>query len=405
MARTSGGSLTKELPLHDIEKTIAAIRPGMNLAELRQYANKHTHASIPGLLAKRFLLISGGATIAYDKFLSVVAVEGLGTPRVRKIMYLTWALREPRLGRFMREVIADRNGKWRARELTKLSNAKFFEEFFEPSTARKVRSNTQRFLVQCGILDEQNMVVHLELQDDWFIDALVIAAQHEPDLERRRAMVGNPIRFLIENDLNGLLNASANELKALDRFAPLPDREPLEDLGIEAKPPKKSRSQTWHRSAPTAFQRRQASRVLDLVASERATNAHWMLEKVTNDLARANGYVPKQNENIDMYFATAKGHVLIEMKSCHRGNFHSQIRRGVAQLLEYRFRYRHSFGENVVLVLITETFPANEQRWLISYLESLEILLAWKHSKEDRLLTSSAIPAGLEGIITLVKRA
>ena len=41
-----------------------------------------------------------------------------------------------------------------------------------------------------------NNLIHLELDDDRFIDALESAAQHEPDLNRRRAMVANAIRFL-----------------------------------------------------------------------------------------------------------------------------------------------------------------------------------------------------------------
>jgi hypothetical protein len=406
MARTQGGSLTKELPLRDIENTISAIRPGMTLDALRKFAKTRTHASIPGLLIKRFLLISDSGTIAYDKFLSVTAVDGIGSARVRKIMYLVWALREPRLGRFIREVVADRNGKWRVGELTKLSNAKFFQEFFKPSTTLKVRSNTERFLVECGILDRNNKIVHLELDDDWVIDALEIAAQHEFDLSRRRAMAGSPIRFLIENGLNGLVNATPDELRAIGDSGPVSVREPLEDLGIEANVPKKSVSQTWNRATPTAMQRRQANAAIDIVARERASKAHWMLERVMNNLAVAKGYVPKQNQNIDMHFAVADGHVLIEMKSCHRGNLHSQVRRGVAQLFEYRFRYSALLGDDPALVLIIETVPANDQAWLISFLESLEILLAWKDSRTDRLIASSTIPAHLDGIVSpLIKRA
>lgn len=397
MARTLGGSLTKEFPLRDIENTVTAIRPGMTLDELRQFAKKRTHAAIPGLLAKRFLLIGNGRTIVYDKFLSVAAADGIGSTRVRKIMYLVWALREPRLGRFIREVVADRNGKWRVVELTKLSNAKFFEQFFLRGTTLKVRSNTERFLVECGILDLDDKVVHLELEDDWIIDALATAAQHEPDLNRRRAMVASPIRFLIENGLNGLVNATSDELKAVGDSIPLV--EPLEDLSIEANPPKKSRSQTWNRATPTAFQRRHASALIDLVARERASKAHWVLEKVMNDSVSARGYVAKQNQNIDMHFETASGQVLVEMKSCHRNNLHSQLRRGVAQLFEYRFLYRALLGDNPTLVLVMEAVPAYDQRWLVGYLESLGILLAWKASKADRLISLSPIPDQLDGIV------
>lgn len=405
MARTRGGSLTKEFKLLDIEKTISAIEPGMTLAQLRQFAKDNTQLPIPGLLAKRFLLTGNGGTITYDKFLSVVAAHGIGSARVRKIMYLVWALREPRLGQFIRDVVADLNGKWRVVELTKKSNAKFFEEFFQSSSAIKARSNTEHFLEESGILELAGNVVHLEFDDGWVIDALEAAAQHEPNLNRRRAMVGNPIRFLIENGLNGLVNATTKELKALGDDS-VSITEPLEDLGIEVNPPKKSRSQTWKRARPTEFQRRQANTAIDLVARERASKAHWMLERLMNALAVAKGYVPKQNQNIDMHFGTAGGQVLAEMKSCHRNNLHSQVRRGVAQLLEYRFLYSALLGDNPTLVLVMEAVPAYDQLWLVGYLESLGILLAWKDSQADRLIASSPIPDQLDGIVVpLIKKA
>lgn len=404
MARTLGGSLTKEFKLLDFEKTISAIKPGMTLERLRQFAQRYTHAPIPGLLVKRFLLIGKDGRIAYDKFLSVAAADGIGSARVRKIMYLVWMLREPRLNRFIREIVADRNGKWRVTELTRLSNAKFFEQFGQPAPALKIRSNTERFLAESGIFDKRNKVVHLELDDEWVIDALEVAAQHEPDLKRRRAMLSSPIRFLIENELNGLVNATVNELKAVGDSVPMP--EVFEDAGLDANPPKESRSQRWNRTAPTDLQRRQANTAIDLVARERASKAHWMLERAMNDLAVAKGYAPKQNQNIDMHFAVADGHVLVEIKSCHRGNLHSQVRRGVAQLFEYRFRYTALLGDDPSLVLIIETVPANDQIWLIGYLESLGILLAWKESQSNRLIASSPIPTHLDGIVSpLIKKA
>lgn len=304
MAKTVGGSLTKEFKLRDIEETISAIKPGMTLDRLRQFARRQTQAPIPGLLVKRFLLIGNGGIIAYDKFLSMAATDGIGSARLRKIMYLVWMLREPRLRQFIREVVADRNGKWRIPALTNLSNAKFFEQFGRSGPALKIRSNVQRFLVESGILDLDSEVVHLELEDDWVVDALEAAAQHEPDLNRRRVMVVSPIRYLIENGLNGLVNATIDELKAIGDSAPR--SEPLEDLGIEATPQKQSRSQTWNRAAPTALQRRKASTLIDLVARERANKAHWMLERLMNDLAVARGYVPKQNQNIDMHLCHSR---------------------------------------------------------------------------------------------------
>ena len=98
-----------------------------------------------------------------------------------------------------------------------------------------------------------------------------------------------------------------------------------------------------------------------------------------------------------MHFPTPHGHVLAEMKSCHDGNLHSQVRRGISQLLEYQFIYRKSLGNHVIPVLIIETQPISNHRWLIEYTESIGILLAWKDG--SRLVTTSNIPTALDGVV------
>ena len=85
------------------------------------------------------------------------------------------------------------------------------------------------------------------------------------------------------------------------------------------------------------------------------------------------------------------------MKSCHRGNLHSQVRRGVSQLFEYQFVYRERLGKDVIPVLIIETQPTREHRWLIEYTESIGILLAWED--ENRLVTTANIPTALSGVV------
>lgn len=75
MVTRSLGSLTKEFPLAQIDRTILAIRPGMTLDQLRRFAAANTHSAIPALLAHRFLLVGGDGRIVYDRFLSLVASE------------------------------------------------------------------------------------------------------------------------------------------------------------------------------------------------------------------------------------------------------------------------------------------------------------------------------------------
>ena len=90
---------------------------------------------------------------------------------------------------------------------------------------------------------------------------------------------------------------------------------------------------------------------------------------------------------------------LAEMKSCHTRNLHSQVRRGSSQLLEYRFVYRDILGRQPTLVLVIETSPPGTKMWLVDCLSSLEITLAWKESRTNRLVTTASIRPALEGVV------
>lgn len=399
MVTTSLGSLTKEFPLSQIDRTILAIRPGVTLNQLRQFAEANTHVAIPALLAHRFLLVGTNGRVVYDRFLSLVASEGISSPRLRKIMYFVWALRDPRIGRFIIEVVADENGKWRARELTKKVNEKFFRQFFEPRTAPKVRSNFEYFLVEAGILDPQGEAVHLELEDGWLVDGMQIAAQHERNAARRRAMTSAPADFLLAESLHGLANATSDELHGYAGLA-LTEPEPLEDLELPAIRARRAVGRSWDRPKPSVSTRTASHLLIDSVARERASAAHWTLEKLTRDAAVAVGYDPKQNQQIDMYFLTQAGPVLAEMKSCVRGNLHGQVRRGVGQLFEYRYLFRDMIdGKDLTLLLVIEMPPVRDQMWLVAYLESIGIMLAWKDPDTEKIVSASPIPAALSKIV------
>jgi hypothetical protein len=97
------GSLTKEFPLANVERTINAITPNMRYSDLRQFARANTQSDIPGLLKQRFLLIDRSNRIVYDEFLALVRREGIGSPITRKVMFFTWLYRDDRLRRFVTE--------------------------------------------------------------------------------------------------------------------------------------------------------------------------------------------------------------------------------------------------------------------------------------------------------------
>jgi len=365
----------------------------MSYSELRNYAQRETHVDIAAILRQRFLLVENNI-ITYDLFLSLANSDGIDTPRFRKIIYFSWCFRDHRVREFICKRIASPDGHWDINQLVNKANSNFFTEFFKLRTAIKARSNIENFLCEIGIFDRYNRQIHLELDDGWLLDAMQVAAQHERSAAHRRAMVNDPIDFLVVRGWCGLVNATKEELLDLTGSI-VSGTEPLEDEAISLSTTSESR--TWDRQAPRHSSCKSTSTVIDLVAHERASSAHHLLEQLTAAAARSLGYVPLYNDQIDMHFLTPYGHVLAEMKSCHRGNLHSQVRRGVSQLFEYRFVYRENLGNDVVPALIIETQPTREHRWLIEYVESIGILLAWKD--ERRLVTTVNIPTALNGVI------
>ncbi len=397
--RAGAGSITKEFPLRALDRTIQAVRPGMTYQQLREVAGRITSDAIPALLANRWLRLRDDGTIVFDQFLSLADSEGLDSPRIRKIMYFVWMFREPRLRRFVCEVVSGRDGHWRVSNLVRKSNSAFFEEFFGTEAAVKARSNFEQFCLEAGIFDRAAGAIHLEINDGWLTDAMSVAAQHVRNPAVRRSMVNAPAEYLISNGWNALANATVEELRGFSGTV-LAETEPLEDEEIRNRGV--SQSRPWNRTRPTHSGRRSATIVVDMVARERANSAHFMLEQITAAAARASGYDPQYNDQIDIHFAVTGGQVLTEIKSCHAGNIHSQVRKGISQLLEYEFVYRFILGEVVMRLLVTEIRPAGEEAWLLDYLESLHILLAWKEPGESRLVTCMAIPPALTAVLTHV---
>lgn len=398
MALSERGSLTKEPPLARLDETIQAIQPGMSYNQLLEYAREHTHRDAPGLVRKRFLLLDRDGTLVFDKFLSLISTEPIDTLYVRKIMFFTWAFRDDRVRRFICERIAGANGKWRVNQLLNKNNAEFFEEWLKPATSRKARSNIEFFLVdETHIVDRQSREVNLNLGDGWLFAAVSIAAQHEPDPVERRRLVDSPVEYLIHHKLTALANATAAELTELGK----PSVEatlPLEDADIGALLPI-APGKDWNRRMPRRTDKQTTQSYIDLVSRERANRSHHLLERITVEAAKHLNYQPMYNENVDLYFETPQGTVLAEMKSCDSKTVHSQIRRGVSQLLEYRYVYQDVIGENPTLALIIETKPPRDKAWLIDFLASLDITLAWKTPWQETLVSSVQIPDALIGII------
>lgn len=342
--------------------------------------------------------MSANGTITYDYFLSLAATHQLESQFVRKVMYFLWAYRDERIRRFICERIADQHGRWRITRLLEKANSDFFETWLQPSTARKARSNFEYFLIETNIYDPKSRTIHLELDDGWLAHAAIAAAQHENDPTMREELLANPIKFLERRNWLGLLNVTRANLPE-----PVPllltDAVPLEDIAIDTKPVVSLSGNEWHARSLTSSGRKNAIAEIDLVARERASRSHYMLEELIVELAKAQKLSPRYNQNIDIFFKTPSGAVLVEIKSCTDNNFHSQLRKGVSQLFEYRFLYGSLLGPNVAMLLLMECAPPSSKRWLVDYVRSLGIILAWKEPHERMIATRGPLPEPLSKLL------
>lgn len=105
---------------------------------------------------------------------------------------------------------------------------------------------------------------------------------------------------------------------------------------------------------------------VDAQKLERANAVHhWLVEQTSSRFA-ANGIDALSTAHIDLMATHGGDSVIYEMKSISPDglNFHSQIRKAVAQLEEYRFR----FSLDAALCVVTNTPVPKEYLWIEDYL-------------------------------------
>jgi hypothetical protein len=388
MARSQLGSLTKEPALSKIDATIVAVTPDIKYTDRVEYARANspvTHGDAPGLISKRFLLVQD-QRIIYDRFLSLVGTRRIDSPFVRKIMFFVWAYRDSRIRDFVLNELADSKGKWRPNQVTNKALSSHFEQYGSDAGARKARSNFEFFLTETGIYELRSRTVNLDLSDGWLNAAAAVAAQHEPDPAKRSLLLRDPPRFLIDNGWQGLANATTAELAAIPI---LENEEPeaFNDLEPTTDPAKPGSSQPWRRTKPVASGKKPKATITNPVLLERANATHHRIEEILAKAITSAGLALLYNESNDLFFHTANASVLIEVKSCNQLNIHSQIRRGIGQLLEYRYVYGKLMRGSPALVLALETRPLGDKIWLANYLDSLGILLTWKAPSQERMVS------------------
>ncbi|MCG3204911.1 MAG: hypothetical protein KCHDKBKB_01628 [Elusimicrobia bacterium] len=100
---------------------------------------------------------------------------------------------------------------------------------------------------------------------------------------------------------------------------------------------------------------------------EKSNNAHKALLNKLAETLRAKGYETTVNSQVDLFAKIGDANWIFEVKSTHDGNFLSQVRHGIAQLYEYRYKYRRS-AHNVGLCLVLQTAPPDGFHWVVDYL-------------------------------------
>lgn len=106
---------------------------------------------------------------------------------------------------------------------------------------------------------------------------------------------------------------------------------------------------------------------------EKANRAHARIVKLLSSTAQAKGFEPTDNIYVDLCLREVP--LIVEVKSCDKQNILVQIRRGISQLYEYRYR---SGIKDALLCLALEEEPSGQDAWLVGYLlEDRQIYPLW----------------------------
>lgn len=133
---------------------------------------------------------------------------------------------------------------------------------------------------------------------------------------------------------------------------------------------------------------------------ERANNKHEELIVSLAELIRNNGRVPIEDLNsFDIAFDDGVNQVIIEVKTITQNNCISQIRKALAQLPEYRWKHRETFGEDTKLVIVLDNDPTEflDEEYMEYLSDDRNILVIWQQGgqfvdQENRNLSDILFP-------------
>lgn len=106
---------------------------------------------------------------------------------------------------------------------------------------------------------------------------------------------------------------------------------------------------------------------------EKANRDHARLVERFAAMSRLAGGDPHENLFIDLFVEINNRKYIFEMKSCNSSNQLAQVRKGISQLYEYRYRSGHS---DALLCLVLQCPPS--EPWLVDYLvKDRGIFVSW----------------------------
>ncbi len=127
--------------------------------------------------------------------------------------------------------------------------------------------------------------------------------------------------------------------------------------------------------------RRRANPEETKILREKANFQHRAIITLLSDRLKTLGVQPLANVFVDIAAQMPTKKMLFEVKSCNLDNLLSQVRKGVSQLYEYRYRHNDLHGAKPVLVL--ETRPEKGLEWIIDYLiKDRGIAICWLEGED-----------------------
>lgn len=393
-------SLSKYIRVEDHYRVLASIKHDVREGELR----KRFGDTLIATAKQRYLVTTGGRVIR-DKLIDLIHEEGHLTSKVKMVMYFLFMFRDRRYRDFICRVVGKDDGRWNPSVFRTAQHS----SYFAGAGGHKAFTNLRQFLLQIGILDEQEYTAHLAKLNSWFPLAVEVAAQSIEDRTARQDFLASPHGFLIRYRINALLNTTPDELAKLEMGGTYEETEnslPLIELdeGVATLPGSDFRP--WNRLPPA---RRNDSdkyqTITDPVKLERANYQHYLLERLIVAICQKQKAVCHTNRHIDLLAKFGAATLICEMKSCTAAAVRPQLRRAVSQLLEYRYLYRHKLAKDVRLCAVIERQPRKSTQWLVGYLTELKIGLIWKNDEKDKLNCSPFTKELLGAVMPQVKRS